>query len=239
MRAPSMIHAAAGRPHPRRDTILATGRCYWCASEIDGQACRVDDVVTDSFTDQDQALASTSPWLCIACSWAMTGRPPDTLRLWSIAYREDGVPWPANHPACTLPIGRIHAQNKADPSAFRSLLRTPPETGSWICSIAIGGQIHTLPFAPVNRGADRYGVRVERVTVWTTPRQYIAIDDAIAALLSAGYTKQDIAEEPFPGRLLTCGIDIWRAQQSVLAPWRGSGVLELALFLARKDKPNG
>ena len=84
-RAAPTLWNAAGRPDPRRKILPASGRCYWCAATIDGQACKVDDVITDTFTDQDQAMARSSPWLCVGCSWSMTGRPPDTLRLWSIA----------------------------------------------------------------------------------------------------------------------------------------------------------
>ena len=123
MRAPPVLWSAAGYPSPRRETSPAVGRCYWCATAIDGLACPVADVISDSFTDQDQALERSSAWLCCACAWAMTGRPPDTLRLWSIAYAEDGRTWPANHPSAPNLGERIHLQNKADPSAFRALLR--------------------------------------------------------------------------------------------------------------------
>jgi hypothetical protein len=194
----------------------------------------VQDVISDSFTDQDQALARSSAWLCVACTWAMTGRPPDTLRLWSLAYVEDGRTWPAGHPSAPSLGPMIHAQNKADPRAFRALLREPPP-GRWVCSIADSGQIHTAPFAPVNVGRGRYGVRYERTTIYTTAAQYVAVDDSIARLMTAGYTKQDIAEGPLPFRLAACGAAIWRAEQAVLAPFRGSPLLELALFLARKE----
>jgi hypothetical protein len=234
MRAPAILHAAAGHPPCRRDAHPADGRCYWCAAPVP-YACRVQDVISDSFTDQDQALARSSPWLCVACTWAMTGRPPDTLRLWSLAYVEDGRTWPANHPSAPALGAQIHAQNKADPRAFRALLREPP-TGRWVCSIADSGQIHTAPFAPVNVGRGRYGVRYERTTIYTTAAQYAELDDAIARLMAAGYTKQDIADQPFPSRLTACGLDLWRREQRVIGPHRGSGLLDLVLFLARKDK---
>lgn len=52
MRAPPILHAAAGHPDPRRDTHAAEGACYWCGSSVK-RACRVTDVITDSFTDQE------------------------------------------------------------------------------------------------------------------------------------------------------------------------------------------
>jgi hypothetical protein len=234
VRATGLIYEAVGRPDPRRDTHSATGRCYWCAAPIDARACKVDDVITDSFTDQDQALVRTSPWLCVACTWAMTGRPPDTLRLWSIAYRDAAAPWPSNHPSCTLPSGAVHAQNKADPSAFRALLREPP-VGRWVCSIADSGQIHTLPFAPVNVGSGRFGVRFERTTITTTAAEYGELDAAIHRLMRAGFTKTDITDEPPPHRLVECGAELWMTERRRLAPWLRSSLLELVLFLARKE----
>jgi len=235
VRAPPILWAAAGRPDPRRKTKPATGVCYWCAATLDGEACVVADVIGDTFTDQDQARAPSSPWLCVGCAWAMTGRPPDTLRLWSIAYREDGVGWPANHPAAKDLGAQIHAQNKADPTAFRALLLDPP-VGRWICSIADSGQIHTLPYAPVNHGRVRYGVRYERSTIWTTTAEYARLDAIVRELMAAGFNKGDIADEPTPGRLLACGVDLWMRHRAALRPHRGGALLTLVLFLSRKDK---
>jgi hypothetical protein len=204
---------------------------------IADEACAVADVISDSFTDQDQALVSASPWLCRGCTWSMTGRPPDTLRLWTVVYREDGTSFPAAHPASKDLGPRIHLQNKADPSGARAILMAPP-AGRWVCSVADSGQIHTLPFAPVNDGAGRYGVRFERATIWTTPAEYRRIDAAIRELQAAGFSKEDIAGRPSPYRLTSETIAIWRRLEPTLAPYRGGPLLDLALFLTRKDKPD-
>lgn len=233
MRAPTLLWLAAGRPSPRRETIVATGTCYWCASAIDGPCCEVADVISPSFTDQDQAHARSSPLLCVACAWSMTGRPPDTLRLWSIGYREDSVRWPPNHPSAPDFGQRIHAQNKADPSAFEAMLLAPPP-GRWVCSIANSGQIHTAPFAPVNEGAERWGVRFERSTIWTTTTEYRRLYTAVRTLMTAGFGKGEIAAEPSPGRLVRLGIKIWRAGDTVLRRYRGGPLLDLVLFLTRR-----
>ena len=239
MRATAILWAAAGRPDPRRKTVPATGACYWCSIPItgdDARACKVDDVITDTFTDQDQALMRSSPWLCPGCAWTMTGRPPDTLRLWSVLWRDDGWQRPDNHPAAKDLGPAIHLQNKADPSAFRAVLRDPP-AGRWLCSIADSGQIHTVPFAEVNHGAGRYSVRFERTTVWTTPEVYRLIDDTVSELVAAGFSKDDIAAgTPSPYRLTAETIPIWRSAMSRLAAYRGGHLLNLALFLFRKEK---
>jgi len=234
----NLLWRAAGRPDPRRKTFAAQGQCYWCADRIDGQACKVDDVITDSFTDQDQAFARSSQWLCIACAWAMTGRPPDTLRMWSLAYREDGATMPAHHEACSvLPaLSNVTAQNKADPSVFRGMLRSPPSIGQWFVSIADSGQVHVLPFAPVNSGSGRYGVRFERNTVWAYPADYVRVDDAYGALMAAGFSKGEIESgEPYVSRISANG-SAWSRHFPTIRPHLNSGLLGLISFLIRKDK---
>lgn len=236
--APALLWRAAGCPDPRRSTSAAVGMCYWCASSIDGPACRVGDVITDSFTDQDQAFARGSPLLCVACSWAMTGRPPDTLRMWSLAYREDGAAMPPHHEACTVipALPNVTAQNKADPSVFRGMLRSPPAAGQWFVSIADSGQVHVLPFAPVNSGKGRYGVRFERNTVWAYPDEYVRLDDAFGALMTAGFSKGEIESgEPYVSRISVAG-DAWARHFPTIRPYVNSGLLGLVSFLIRKDK---
>lgn len=236
MRAPATLWLAAGTPNPRKKVITGTGRCYWCASPIDGDCCKVADVFSDSFTDQDQALVRSSAVVCCGCAWAMTGRPPDTLRLWSVAWAEEPRSWPANHASAPALGPSIHLQNKADPSGFRALLLDPPTTGRWICAVADSGQIHTTPFAPVNYGAERFGVRFERVTVWTSRAEYGALDAAMAELLSAGFWKSDI-ESPSAFRLAEPGaLPLWLKHRELLGRYRGGPLFDLVLFLSRAPK---
>lgn len=89
MRATRLLHLAAGLPDPRKPLYPAGGPCYWCGEPVGEVACRVRDACGASFTDHDAAVSPESPWICGGCTWAMTGRPPDTLRGWTLVYRED------------------------------------------------------------------------------------------------------------------------------------------------------
>jgi hypothetical protein len=232
MGATKTLWLASGKPDPRKPIMTAEGPCYWCGSRIVGEACRVNDVYGSSFTDHDVATVATSSWVCVPCAWSMTGRPPDTLRLWSLVYREDRPAAPSHEKAPRLG-SHIHLQNKADPSEFDAVLRDPP-SGPWICAVADSGQIHVIPFARVNHGR-RWCVRFERHDVRSSSDEYSRIADAMQALYDAGYSKDDIATgSPSPGRLLRAGVDLWRENDKTLRRYRGGPLFELALFLRRR-----
>lgn len=172
--------------------------------------------------------------VCVPCSWAFTGRPPDTLRLWSVVYREDRPASPSHLKATALG-GHTHLQNKADPSEFHRILASPP-SGPWVCSVADSGQIHVLPFARVNRGPARWTVRFERHDVTAAPEEYRSLSEAMQSLYDAGFSKDDIATAPSPGRLFRAGIDLWRHHDSLLRRYRGGPLFTLSLFLLRKSE---
>lgn len=235
MRATSAIYNAAGRPDPRKPVHDASGACYWCAGDVLGRACRQRDVCGSSFTDHDVAAVPTSPWVCCACAWTMTGRPPDTLRLWSLLW-VDGAELAPSHEKAPQLGPSIHLQNKADPSLFMTALCCPPDR-PWAMAVADSGQIHVIPHAVVNFPGDGgWRVRFERVDVVSTTREFRDLHSVITDLIVAGFSKTDIAGEPSIGKLARCGIDVWRRADKYLSRYRGGAVLDLALFLTRKER---
>lgn len=231
MIATFLLWSAARSPDPRKPVHAASSDCYWCGSPLT-MGCRVREVCSTSFTDHDQAAVPTSLWLCRACTWTMTGRPPDTLRLWSIVYREDRKAAPS-HPAAPRLGPRLHLTNKANVSEIDSVLRTPP-IGPWVCSVADSGQIHVAPFARVNTGAGAWCVRFERLDVLSSPDEYTRVASVMIELYAAGYSKEDIAGEPSPSKLYRSGVELWREHDRFLRRYRGGALFELALFLLRK-----
>ena len=229
--ASTTLWTAAAEPDPRKPVHDADGPCYWCGSDVRGSGCRTKDVFGSSFTDQDVVARPASPWVCVPCTWTLTGKPPDTLRLWTLVYREDRLAAPSHDSAPGLGQ-HIHLQNKADPSEVDAILRDPPES-PWICAVADSGKIHTTPFARVNRGRV-WCVRFERWDVRSTSDEYARVADAMQALMDAGFSKADIEGEPSPGRLVRCGIEVWREHDATLRPYRGGPLFDLALFVRRK-----
>lgn len=232
IRATRLLHTAAGTPDPRKPTEDCDADCYWCGEQTT-RGCRVKKVFGSSFTDQDSALVPDSMHVCPACTWAFTGKPPDTLRLWSTLAIEGRKPAPSHEKSS---FTGFHCQNKADPSEFWRVLRDPP-SGMWCCAIAESGQIHTAPFAALNSGRGRWVVRFEREDVTSTPEQFRVLSDAVRGLMDAGHSKRDIESgDPHPGRIRKLGLEEWFSRDRILAPHRGGATLRLAVFLARKEK---
>jgi hypothetical protein len=244
-RATQLVYEAAGRPAPRKPVVSVGpgGTCYWCAGALGSQACRQSVVCGETFTDHDVAAAPESPWVCVACTWSMTGRPPDTLRLWSVLWIEADPflsPLPPSHPSAPALGPLVHLQNKADLSAFDEVLRRPPRT-RWVASVADSGKLHVFPHAVVNSGPGPWRVRFERDDVLVDPGEYGRLADAVAEALAAGFYKSELlAVEPQPSRIARIGIESWRRYESAVARYRGGAVLDLAVFLSRspqKEKP--
>lgn len=87
------IHTLIGRPDPSKDRGLGEldGPCLVCGHEYPtGSPSKYALSKTD--TDHDRFAAPWSDMVCSACTWCSEGRPPDTLRMWSMLYREDGPP---------------------------------------------------------------------------------------------------------------------------------------------------
>ena len=209
------------------------GVCAWCGEHMDLGAALADVVDRATFNNWDKLRAPDAGYVCAACTWCTTGRPPEALRFFSVLYREDAPCGPSSPaaPAGWLGSGRVAFLDRRDLSAIRSALLFPP-SGPWACGVAKSGKIHVLPFAPVNGGGPAWSVRFERVTVRSSGPAFAAVVGAVAELLAAGYYKSEIASgEPHPSRLAKLGLATWRAADHHLRPLRGSPLLELALFL--------
>jgi len=232
--AARLLHAAAGHPPSPKPTRPAAGPCYVCGETCKGEAVPIKRVCGPNFTDHDGSLAPWSQHVCVPCTWALSGRPPDTFRMWSVVYREDLSPAPSHPKAPCIP--RAHLTNKADVSAIVDVLIDPPPIGRWFCSITSSGQVHTLPFAPVNVGDAAWAVRFERETVRSTPDEFCHVLHHASALLAAGFVRDDITTlNPHPSKLVKHGIETWRHHAARLEPYRTGNLLSLVIFLSRKE----
>lgn len=232
-----IIYAALGSPAVR-SPIAATGPCYWCGVDCAGAGTPQEVVCGDTFTDHHAAQCPWSSVICAPCSWVFGGSPPNTYRNWSAAWSAAWEQAPANHAKVAPlidPAPAVHLQNKADLSAHLSLLLSPP-TCEWFVSLADTGQIHTLPYTPMNRG-DGWQIRLERDDIRSDSRTFGCALHAVASAYAAGFSTDAIATgEPHPTSLLRAGIAAWRRLDAPLQPIRGGALMRLALFFIRKDK---
>lgn len=225
----------AGGPLPKKTGEPHAGPCYLCGEPSPtGRAVRVRDALGPGFTDHDQARRRDSVHVCIPCVWLLGGKPPDTFRLWSVVYRADRPAAPSNAKAVYPHGPHTHCTSKSDVSEIVDVLLDPPDA-PWVCSIADSGQIHILPWSPINRGSE-WTVMYERVRIDSDSRQFAEVLFHVAALLAAGFIREDVETlDPHPSKLAKYGQDVWATHARPLQQWRRSGLLALAVALTRKD----
>lgn len=224
---------ACGSPPDTKAT--GTGVCLVCGA---GQVpvMPASSGIGKSF-DLVAAARLDSRSVCEPCAWALAGKPPNTLRMWSIAVT-GSTPLPVTHPDSPPGFtgdGRLHLANRRDLSTLIDVLTSPPDD-VWAVSVAVSGQKHLLPYTPVNHGPGPFRVRVETAEVATDPLEVAALIGACARLRAAGHSTGSIhACAPSVAALTATGLPAWREWAPLIAPHANSPLLGLALHLTTKE----
>jgi hypothetical protein len=227
---PTRIAAAlAGDPVSGERTEIS---CYVC-----GLPCReglpAKEGLGSSFTDHHLARAPWSGYICTACVWAMRGKPPHTIRMWSSVWRSDEGAKPS-HPKCLFDAPGLHLAGRDDLSEVRRVLLSPPQ-GAWFAAIAESGQKHILPWSNVNIG-ETWTVRMDSIDVAGTSDKLACILFHVASLRLLGLRRDDVVSGRPPAiSVAKAGVKEARRHLKALAPYSGSGVLSLAVFLTTKE----
>lgn len=219
--APQIVAAACPLPPPP-GCVRCDALCYTCGGACtSGQA--TGKAIGPNFTSQAEARAPWSEWVCAGCLAVMAGKPSKDnppQRMFSHAWSErDG--W--------------HRFNKSETAPAWRYLLDPPDC-RWFLALADSGQIHLLPFTPVNEGTGAWQIRMERETVAAEPLHFARVAYRAAALYVAGYTREHILTgQPDVNALHRAGVDVWREHDQHLRAVRGGPVLRLAASLLRKE----
>jgi hypothetical protein len=223
-----MVWDLAGRPAPK-DPPSGDGVCGLCAASGVGHG-----KLGPNFTDR-RIQDGPGDLLCAACTWVLGGKPPATLRMWTLVARTDR-PCPPSQPTAHACGEFLHATNRKDTRWVAATLADPPD-GQWLVTYAESGQKHTLPFATVNVGGGAWTVRVDGADVTSTPGQWRTVLAHTAALRSAGFSAAAIESgQPPIVALKGNGLALWRAHfDGVLAPFAGSGLLHLTNLMITKE----
>lgn len=249
-----VIHRLAGAPAPAKKG---------CDPEPwDGRTCLVCGYAYPTVVPAKKAIPRTdtdglnfrgvgSDVVCTACAWCSEGRPPDTLRMWSIVWRADGLEAPSTFVdyinekmaekdkwysvAWLIDSPGLALVNRSDMTPLIDTLIDPPDS-PWFACVADSGQIHTVRFARMNAGP-RWTIRFEREDVSCHADDFAETLWRVACLRQAGFTHDEILSgRPEPRRLVDPeAFDAWTTHTEPLASWRGSAVLELASFFCTKD----
>lgn len=202
--------------------------CAICGHEAT-ETADADKALGANFTDRTHITLPSKNRICVACLWCCSGRPPATLRMWSIAT----TPHPSHPKAWLKDTPGVCLTNRANPAPIRDTLINPP-TGKWLVTVAYSGQKHVIPYSPINAGARKWTIRVEDHYVTSTPTQFETVHTAANKIRSLGVPEEAvmIGEPRFiktPDALTQ-----WRTHSKTLHPYLGSPLLRLALWTITK-----
>lgn len=225
-----MVWDLAGR-RPPNDPPKGEGTCALC-----GQDGTLHTTIGPNFTDYRKLANIEGSRLCAPCSWTCGGRPPNTLRMWSLVARLD-QPAPPSQPSAYASGKYLHVTNRRDLRWVAATLADPPADGTpWLVAVAESGQKHTAPFTTVNYGTDRWSVQLDGCDITSNPSEWRTVLSHTVALRAAGFTADGI-ETGNPPVVALSGdrLDAWRTHAPHLAPYLGTPLLHLANLMIVKE----
>lgn len=232
---PVMVWELAGKPERASLAVQdKPGVCAMCGRHVD-QSFATKDAIGGNFTDQYLLARPDSDRICYACVWVCSGKPPDTVRMWTVLARPDLL-LPASHPKAPFGTSHLHLTARNDMRAVVQTLADPPD-GPWLVSVAESGQKHHVPYARINHGGGRWTVRMDNIDITATPTEFRQVLRRVLLLRAAKFSAADI-ETVTPKMLTADTLPIWQEHAEPLTPYRGSALLHLACFLPNKEHLN-
>lgn len=199
-------------------------RCWVCAGETRGRGSPIADWDGANFTGQTRVRYPRGQAICEPCLWVMA-RNSDVpglngnWRNYSVLYAE-GEP--------------LVIRSKGDKPAVLAWLRRP-HAAPWFAALANSGQKHVVPYVPTNgAGRARALFDEELIDLPSSPEGWRIVDE-LAALLTAGATKEEVERGEYAGALSRCEPEV-RAFEARHGHLRGSGWFALVVFLAQRDE---
>jgi len=213
---------------------LATGpcSCYLCGAQVaEEDTVPVLDRIGMSWTAHDLAADPMSPYLCRACHFCLQekgdARPDISAKFTFRAY---------SHLVTSTRWEVIRLSEKR--RLLAPLLDPPQEPWGLAISTSPTSAPHILPFTPVNSpaGAPEWRVNFGGEIVSATPGALAALLQPVEALYGLGFSKAEILSGNYYVARVARNLEVFRAAEPQLAPWRGTSVFELAVFLSQKSQ---
>lgn len=214
----------------------AAAVCWVCAGRTLRAMDRYDWTGA-SYTGQSRVKAPSSAWVCEPCVHIhsriapVPGRPPAEGKKLGGNFRN------YSHLYAEHVDGRVEYRNasKGEKPMILAFLRARHE-GLWWAAIADSGQKHVVPWTPINYGP--VGGRVlfdEQLITLPSDDGWRLVDD-MAALLTAGATKDDIVRGEYSaGAWQRCREHI-ESFERVWSYARHGSWWTLAIWLAQRDE---
>lgn len=225
-----MVWELAGQP-PTPEPEAVAGVCALCG-EMAEKTIPAGKAIGPNFTDQYELPARGAGKVCGPCVWSLGGKPPATLRMWTVLARTD-IRLPESHPKAPYRGPHLLLTARNDMRPVVEVLADPPDM-PWLVSVADSGQKHHLPYAHINHGDGPWTVRMDAVDVTGTPATFRLLLGHVLRLRAAKFSAAEI-EAVTPTRLTAETLPVWRAHAEPLTPWRTSPLLHLITFLPNKE----
>lgn len=216
--ASQRVHGAmGGGAHPLCSDVDIAG-CWVCGSPA-RRGLPIKEWMGANFTGQNRVRCVDATHVCESCAVVMSGKPPDTLRMYSVLV-EQGQP--------------MLKLNKGQKPAILEFLRRK-HCGEWLAGIADSGKKHIVPWSPINppskagTGMVLFEDRLVRLGDWSM------VEEAME-LLTAGVTKEDMLSGEYKPRAWELSAASLRAFEAKWKRLRGGGWFELAVWLAQRDE---
>lgn len=236
MKATRWLWQQLGRPAIAAGSVASLladieAQCSICGV-VEFPTAKADKALGANFSDRGHLTHEGSDRICQACLWCCSGKPPATLRMWSIAA---GGPASPSHPKAWLqetPV--VCLTNRANPRPIRDLLMNPPD-GEWLVTVAYSGQKHVIPYATTNHGPGTWTVRVEDHYVTSNPATFRHVHQHAEALRRLG-VPEDAVMSGTPAYIKTANdLAAWKEHADQLTAHLGSPLLRLALWTITKE----
>ena len=209
------------------------GQCAVCGFEAERTA-DINRALGANFSDRSHLAVHTSR-VCPACLWCCSGKPPATLRMWSI-IAAPGMTLPESNPKAWMQnTPHLALLNRSNPGPIAAVLASPPE-GPWVVTVAYSGQKHVVPYAHVNHGAEAaWTVRAEDHNVTAHPDEWAAVHAAAMALRKLGVPADDVLAGQPRYIKSRAALVRWSRLDAHLTGWHNSPLLNLALWCITKE----
>ena len=239
--ATRLIYDTAGRPGFATATtgrLLAQHAAPCCVcGQVEQETADADRSMGSNFADRGHLRNHHSTRVCRGCLWCASGKPPATLRMWSIVCAPGNLLPPSQPKAWLQDTPGLCLTNRANTQPIIDILTAPP-AGDWAVTVAISGQKHVVPYAEVNHCAGPWLIRVEDHDVSATPHEWNQVFTSALHLRRLGVPAEAIdAGEPrfvVKGGTTRALLDQWRGLAAPLQPYLGSTLLSLALWTITK-----
>ena len=182
-------------------------------------------VIGESFTDHSNVCVPSSNYICIPCIWVLSGKPPNTFRLWSVVYRQDRK-MSLSDPKVFRKVNGIHFTKRTEPREIVDILINPPRSGLYFVVVALTGKKHTLPFAKINFDHRLWTVRFEDKNIQGTSSNFRNALFNCALLHSLGFTCTEIETGNVCPNKVAENIEEWRRCQRELRVFRETDLLK-------------